>query len=607
MAQPEKTRVPLDRSSWPLMRRLWRESVKDHKKRLILAGLLMAVVAACTALTAWLIDPVINELFVKQDDSNLVWISLAVFGTFMIRSLATYAQDVMIAFTGQRIVADTQTRLFRHLLNQDVQTLQTDHSATLLSRFTYDINMMRFAVSDAVVVIGRDSLTIVFLVGLMFYQEWLLASIAFVVAPLSSYPIQLLGKKVRKITRQTQEEMGELTTQLAQTFQGIRTVKAFRMEDQEASRANRLVERLFNLNYRMAKARSATQPATDLFAGIAIAAVILYGGTRVMSGETTAGAFFSFITALMLAYQPLRVLGRMSARIQEGLAAADRVFKLMDQPAKIVDKPDAASLPRVAGAVHLDSVSLRYGENDDQALTGVTLDAPAGKTTALVGPSGAGKSSVLNLFPRFYEVEQGSVSVNGQDVRDVTMESLRDAIALVSQEVVLFDDTITNNIRYGRWDASDQEIRAAAKTAAAVDFIDALPRGYETMVGEQGLRLSGGQRQRIAIARALLKDAPILLLDEATSALDTDSERQIQQALATLMQGRTTIVIAHRLSTVVNADMIHVMDRGRVVQSGRHGELLDQGGIYAKLHALQFAAAKEFSGEEWGRAASVAG
>lgn len=362
MAQPEKTRVPLDRSSWPLMRRLWRESVKDHKKRLILAGLLMAVVAACTALTAWLIDPVINELFVKQDDSNLVWISLAVFGTFMIRSLATYAQDVMIAFTGQRIVADTQTRLFRHLLNQDVQTLQTDHSAPLLSRFTYDINMMRFAVSDAVVVIGRDSLTIVFLVGLMFYQEWLLASIAFVVAPLSSYPIQLLGKKVRKITRQTQEEMGELTTQLAQTFQGIRTVKAFRMEDQEASRANRLVERLFNLNYRMAKARSATQPATDLFAGIAIAAVILYSGTRVMSGETTAGAFFSFITALMLAYQPLRVLGRMSARIQEGLAAADRVFKLMDQPAKIVDKPDAASLPRIAGAVQLDNVSLRYRE-----------------------------------------------------------------------------------------------------------------------------------------------------------------------------------------------------------------------------------------------------
>ncbi len=598
MASPEKTRIPLDRSSWPLMRRLWRESVQDHKKRLFLAGLLMALVAGCTALTAWLIDPVINELFVKQDGSNLVWISLAVFATFMIRSAATYAQDILIAFTGQRIVADTQTRLFRHLLHQDVQTLQSDHSATLLSRFTYDINMMRYAVSDAVVVIGRDSLTIIFLVGLMFYQEWLLASIAFVVAPLSSYPIQLLGKKVRKITRQTQEEMGELTTQLAQSFQGIRTVKAFRMEGQEENRANRLVERLFDLNYGMAKARSATQPATDLFAGIAIAAVILYGGTRVMSGETTAGAFFSFITALMLAYQPLRVLGRMSARIQEGLAAADRVFKLMDQQAKITDTPGTARLPREAGAVRLDNVSLRYGKNDDQALTGVSLDAPAGKTTALVGPSGAGKSSVLNLIPRFYEAEQGAVLVNGQDVREVTIDSLRDSIALVSQEVVLFDDTIANNIRYGRWDASDADIRAAAKAAAAADFIEGLPQGYGTIVGEQGLRLSGGQRQRIAIARAILKDAQILLLDEATSALDTESERQIQQALATLMRGRTTIAIAHRLSTVVNADVIHVMDRGRVTQSGRHQDLLDQGGLYAKLHALQFAAAKEFAAEE---------
>ena len=592
MAQSENTKIPIDRNSIPLMRRLWDESVQHHKKRLLVAALLMAVVAGATAMTAWLIDPVINELFVKKDDTMLGLIALGVFMTFMIRSLATYAQDLLITFVGQRIVADTQTRLFRHLLRQDVETLQADHSATLLSRFTFDINMMRYAVSDAVVVIGRDSLTIVFLVGLMFYQEWLLASIALVVAPLSSYPIQLLGKKVRSITRQTQEEMGELTTQLAQSFQGIRTVKSFRMEGQEESRANRLVERLFDLNYRMAKARSATQPATDLFAGIAIAAVILYGGTRVMSGETTAGAFFSFMTALMLAYQPLRVLGRMSARIQEGLAAADRVFKLMDQRASIVDKPDAVSVPREAGSVRFDGVSLRYGKGDGQALSGVIFDAPAGKTTALVGPSGAGKSSVLNLIPRFYDVAGGAVSVNGHDVRDVTLDSLRDAIALVSQEVVLFDDTIASNIRYGRWGASESEIHAAAKAAAAADFIEALSLDYNTVVGEQGLRLSGGQRQRIAIARALLKDAPILLLDEATSALDTESERQIQQALATLMQGRTTIVIAHRLSTVINAEMIHVMDHGRVTQSGNHQDLLDQGGLYAKLHALQFDAPK---------------
>ena len=400
MAQPERTKLPIDRSSIPLMRRLWRESVHQHRKRLIIAAVLMSVVAGSTALTAWLIDPVINELFVKQDDSMLTWISIAVFMTFMVRSLATYGQDLLIAYTGQRIIADTQQRLFRHLLHQDVSTLQTDHSATLLSRFTYDINMMRFAVSDAVVIIGRDSLTIIFLVGLMFYQEWLLATIAFIVAPLSSYPIQVLGKKVRRLTRTTQEEMGSLTTQLAQSFQGIRTVKAFQMEAQEERRAAGVIERIFGLNFRSAKARSATQPATDFFAGIAIAAVILYGGSRVIGGETTAGAFFSFITALMLAYQTLRVLGRMTARIQEGLAAADRVFTLMDQQPCITDKPGAAALPRETGAVRLENVSLRYSESDGHALKGVTLEAPAGKTTALVGPSGAGKSSVRTRICR---------------------------------------------------------------------------------------------------------------------------------------------------------------------------------------------------------------
>jgi ATP-binding cassette, subfamily B, bacterial MsbA len=290
----------------------------------------------------------------------------------------------------------------------------------------------------------------------------------------------------------------------------------------------------------------------------------------------------------MMAYQPLRVLGRMTTRIQEGLAAADRVFHLLDQAPKIVDKPGATNLPREAGAVRFDGVMLSYS-GEARALDGVTFEAPAGKTTALVGPSGAGKSSVLNLIPRFYEVDAGRVLVNGSDVRDVTLDSLRGAIALVSQEVVLFDDTVANNIRYGNWDASDSAVWAAAEAAAAVDFINALPRGYDTVVGEQGLRLSGGQRQRIAIARAILKDAPILLLDEATSALDTESERQIQRALATLMSGRTTIVIAHRLSTVVNADMIHVMEEGTVVQSGQHRQLLAKGGLYAHLHALQFA------------------
>lgn len=586
----------LDRHSFHLMQRLWREMMLPHRGRLMLAAFFMSIVAGATAVTAWLIDPVINELFVEKDTETLVWISIAVFVTFLARSVATYAQEVLIAFTGQRVIADMQVRLFRHLLHQDVATLQDNNSAMLLSRFTYDINMMRFAVSSAVVAIGRDVLSIIFLVGLMFYQEWLLATIAFLVAPASAYPIQLLGKRIRSMTRSNQEQMGLFAQQLAQSFQGIRTVKIFQMEQQEEKRAGTVVDRIFSLSYRAARASAATQPTIDLFGGIAIAAVILYGGSRVISGESTAGGFFSFIAALMMAYQPMRALGKVNARIQEGLAAADRVFQLMDQAPSIVDRPAAAQLPLKAGSVCLKSVSLRYA-NEAVALNEVTLQAPAGKTTALVGPSGAGKSSILNLIPRFYDPDAGEVVISDHNARDVTLSSLRRSLSLVSQEVVLFDDSVANNIRYGRAGASDEEVRAAAAAAAAHEFITALPNGYETAIGEQGLKLSGGQRQRVAIARAILKDAPILLLDEATSALDTESERQIQAALEKLMQGRTTIVIAHRLSTVVNADVIHVLDKGRLVQSGTHQELLAQGGLYGHLHELQFQSADDAVGD----------
>ncbi len=579
-----------DQNSFALLKRLWGEAVLPYRKRLIAAAACMVVVAATTAVTAWLMDPVINELFVEQDRSMIWMIAAAVLVTFVLRSATTFAQEILIVYTGQRIVADIQNRLFGHLVAQDVATLQGHNSGTLLSRFTYDVNTMRFAVSDAVVVIGRDILTIVFLIGLMFYQDWMLATIAFAGAPLTIYPLQLLGKRVRTITRETQEEMGALTSRLGQTFQGIRTVKAFRMEAHEQERAGSMIGRIFELSYRSALAKAATQPIIDALGGVAIAAIIVYGGLRVIDGDTTAGAFFSFIAALLMAYQPMRALGKLNARIQEGLAAAERVYNLLDHMPSIVDKPGARALPRDAGAVRLKDAWFSY-DGETQALKGVTLEAPAGKTTALVGPSGAGKSSIFALIPRFYDVQAGSVSVNGMNVRDATLASLRDAVAVVSQEVVLFDDTVANNIRYGRWNATHAEVQAAARAAAAHDFISAMPAGYETVVGEQGMKLSGGQRQRIAIARAILKDAPILLLDEATSALDTESERQIQTALAKLMQGRTTIVIAHRLSTVIDADVIHVLDGGRLVQSGRHQALLEEGGLYAHLHALQFSEA----------------
>ena len=578
----------VDQTSRALLGRLWRTAIRPHGPRLAVAGVLMVIVAAANALTAWMMDPVVNRLFIDQDRSMLMVVSGAVLLTFLVKSAASFGQETMMAYTGQRIVADTQSRLLAHLLHQDVAALQASHSGTLLSRFTFDIQQMRYAVSNAVVALGRDSLTVIFLIGVMFYQQWLLACIALVVAPLTIYPIHKLGERVRRITRETQEEMGTLTSSLSQSFQGIRTVKAFGMEGHERRRADSLIERIFRLSYRAERNKAATLPLIDSVSGMAIAAVIFYGGIRVIDGETTAGAFFSFITALLMAYQPMRALGKLNAQIQEGLAAAQRIFTLMDRQAEVIDPAEPVRLERVPGAVRFEGVNFAYGA-DAPALRDITFEAPAGRTTALVGPSGAGKSSIFNLIPRFYDADSGRVMVNGHDVRAATLANLRDCIAVVSQDVMLFDDTVGDNIRYGRPDADEAEIARAARAAAAEEFIEALPQGYQTMVGERGVRLSGGQRQRIAIARAILKDAPILLLDEATSALDTEAERQIQAALGGLMAGRTTIVIAHRLSTVINADVIHVLDQGRIVQSGRHAELIERGGLYARLYALQFA------------------
>jgi len=381
---------------------------------------------------------------------------------------------------------------------------------------------------------------------------------------------------------------------LGQAFQGIRVIKAYRLEESEQERVGHMTTGLNKLAVSAAKAGAAAQPIIDSFGGLAIAAVIIYGGSRVIAGETTAGSFFSFITAILLAYQPLRALSKVNVSLQTGLAAAQRVFAIIDHQPVLTEPAQPKALPRASADVSFEKVDFTY-DGEEPVLSGLDFTAPAGKITALVGPSGAGKSTVLNLIPRFYDPSAGRVAIGGQDLRELSLGSLRDALALVSQEVVLFDDTILANIRCGRLGASQEEVREAARSAAALEFIERLPDGFNTMVGEHGMRLSGGQRQRIAIARALLKDAPILLLDEATSALDTESERQIQEALGTLMQGRTTLVIAHRLSTVRHADMIHVFSQGRVVESGNHDQLYEKGGLYARLYDMQFAANSEES------------
>ena len=586
--KPEKTRIQIaDSRSLPLIKRLWSSFIRPHAGWLAVASVAMALVAATTALTAYLMDPVVNEVFVNKNATLLWAVGGAVLATFVVKSVAAYFQDTLLAVVGQRVVADVQSKLFAHLLDQDVALFQSRTTGTLISHFTFDVQALRQAVSNAIVSLGRDGLSVILLVGVMVYQDWLLSVITLVVAPLTAVPIERLGRRMRKVSGEAQVRMGDLTTHLGQSFQGIRMIKAYGMEAPERASVGAIILDIANLSIRQGRVRAAVQPIVDVFGGIAVAAVIVYGGLRVIEGVTTPGAFFSFIAAVLMAYQPLRALGKVNTQIQEGLAAAERIFALLDREPEIRDAADAKVLARDPAEIRLTGVLFRYPDGTE-ALSGLDLVAPAGKVTALVGPSGAGKSTVLQLIPRFQDVAAGAVTVGGTDIRKLTIASLRGAIAVVSQEVVLFDASVADNIRFGRPGASDAEVKAAAEAAAADGFICEMPAGYDTRVGEHGLKLSGGQRQRIAIARAILKDAPILLLDEATSALDTESERQIQTALARLMTGRTTLVIAHRLSTISNADVIHAMAAGTVVESGGHDELIAKGGVYAKLNALQF-------------------
>ncbi|MBV8934220.1 MAG: ATP-binding cassette domain-containing protein [Alphaproteobacteria bacterium] len=571
-----------------LVWRLAGDFMRPHLPRVVLAFLLMGLAAASTAGRAWLMQPVLDRIFVAREGSLLLLIAGGAFALALIKGLADYGEAVLMTRVGQRVIADVQIALFARLMRADLAFFHAHPSGTLVSRFTSDAALLRNATANVLAGIGKDAVTVIFLVGVMFYQDWLLALVSFFVFPLAIRPIVGIGRRIRRVTANAQAEIGEFTTLLSQTFQGARHVKAYGMEQYEERRAAGLIERLFALIDRGTRTRSRASPLMEALGGTAIAIVILYGGHQVISGARTPGALFSFITALLLAYQPLKSLANLNASLQEGLAAAQRIFEVLDVEPTIRDMPGAKRLCIGGGEIRFHKVSFGYVPGT-MAIEDLSLTIPAGHTVALVGPSGAGKSTILNLIPRFFDVGTGSITIDAQDVRRVTIASLRGAIALVAQEISLFDDTVRANIAYGRFGASAAEIEAAAQAADADAFILQLPQGYDTMVGEHGVRLSGGQRQRIAIARAMLKDAPILLLDEATSALDSESERHVQRALNALIRGRTTLVIAHRLSTVQGADLICVVDRGRIVETGRHAELLARAGLYARLYAMQFA------------------
>jgi ATP-binding cassette, subfamily B, bacterial MsbA len=563
-----------------LLMRLWRDHVRHHKPRLLLVLVLTALMAGATALYPVVIDHAF-QMFTDRDQRILYQIPALVVAITSIKAAAQYFQNVQVQQVVLLVIRELQGRMFAHLTEADLTRLEREAPAQLAARFTTDATIIRDALTRAVNGIA-DAVTVIGLVASMLYLDWLLSIIAAAMYPLAAVPIQRIGKRIRRASGGMQERMGETAAMLNESFAQARIVRAYRLEAAETRRAEGAFTELYRALMRMTKGRARVDPVLEVLGGAAVAAVIGFAGWRAAVSSQTIGNFTGFVAALLIAARPLRALGSLNAALQEGLAGLTRVFTVVDERPHIADAPGAEPLPAGHGHVTFDGVKFAYPDGR-VGLAGLSFAAEPGTTVALVGPSGAGKSTALALIPRLHDVTAGAVRIDGADVRHVTLASLRDAIAYVAQDSLLFDDTITSNIRMGHPDATDEQVAAAAEAAAAASFIETLPDGYATRVGPGGRRLSGGQRQRIALARALLRNPRILLLDEATSALDTESEAAIQIALGRLRRGRTTIVIAHRLSTVRNADLVVVMQDGRAVEQGSHATLLEQDGLYARL------------------------
>ena len=570
-----------------IYKRLYKDYSKKYINKILISVLFGVLVAVSTSAIAWLLDPAIKKIFVEKDQSLIFIIPLLIIVAFTVKGFALYFAKAIMIRVAEEIKKTLQFQMAKSLINADTQIIDQKHSGKFISNLTYDVNQITNMLSTAILNLFKDSLTLFGLLFVMFYQNWKLSLIAIIMIPIAGMASRTLGKRVGKVVTEAQEKSGFLNTHLIELFKNHKLIKIFQREDYESKRTDGHLDQLKEKNIKINTVFVRLSPIMETLTGIMIAILIFYSGKLALNNEIEIGNFFSFLAAMMLAYQPVRALSNLNMILKQGLSAANRILPIIDNQNNIVDQEGSQDINITNSEIKFNNINFKYNADEKNILTNVNLNITGGKMTSLVGHSGAGKSTILNLIPRFYDVQSGDIMIDDQSIYKVKIKSLRDQISLVSQDTTLFDDTIKNNIRYAKDNVSDEEIVTAAKFSYAHEFIDKLPNKYETMIGENGIRLSGGEKQRLSIARAMIKKSPIILLDEATSSLDAETESKIQDALKILTKDRTTIVIAHRLSTILNSDQIYIIDAGNVVAKGKHDELLDNSELYKNFYEKQ--------------------
>jgi subfamily B ATP-binding cassette protein MsbA len=570
-----------------ILKRLYKDYSKKYLNKIILSAFYSILVAGSTSAIAWLLDPAIKKIFIDKDQSLMLFIPLMIIIAFSVKGLSLYFAKATMIGVGESVKKKLQNDMINTLIGSDTQIIDKKHSGKFISNLTYDVTHITNLLSFAILNLFKDTLTLIGLLSVMFLQNWKLSLISIIMIPLASFSARTLGKRISKVTTEAQEKSGFLTTYLVELFKNHKLIKIFQKEKFEKARADEHLKQLKEKSQKIQTVFVRMSPIMEVLTGIMIAILIYYSGILIVQGELDINNFFSFLAAMMLAYQPVRSLSTLNMVVNQGLSAASRILPIIDKKNNIINHPGSKPIIIKDANIKFKSVNFSYDLDDDKTLKLINLEFKGGKMTSLVGHSGSGKSTILNLIPRFYDIKSGDITIDGQSLYKSTIESIRDEISMVSQETTLFDDTIKNNIKYGKEDASDEEILEVAKLSFCHEFIKNLPDQYETLIGENGVRLSGGEKQRLSIARAMMKRSSIILLDEATSSLDTETESKIQEALKILTKNKTTIVIAHRLSTILNSNNIYVIDTGKVIESGQHQDLMENSDLYKSFYEKQ--------------------